>query len=165
MTQQTLRRVSLSVPPESDDAVSNLFETVFLLPAVAVHDLRTNRSTISVFLRRKPRWRETKDQMRDGLRTLRLCGLSIGAGLPRLRKTPPQDWAHAWKRHFRPLRIGEKLLIKPSWTKVKARRDEATIVLDPGLSFGTGQHPTTRFCLEALVSFQKIDIRQSMLDI
>jgi ribosomal protein L11 methyltransferase len=55
-------------------------------------------------------------------------------------------------------------LIQPSWSKRRARKGQAVIVLDPGLSFGTGQHPTTGFCLEQLVARRKEDTTQSFLD-
>ena len=61
-----------------------------------------------------------------------------------------EDWAESWKRHFQPIEIGDQLLIQPSWSKRRARKNQAVVVLDPGLSFGTGQHPTTSFCLREL---------------
>src|SRR5262249_3273167 len=64
-----------------------------------------------------------------------------------------EDWAESWKRHFRPVEIGSRLLLKPSWSRRRPRKNQVLLVLDPGLSFGTGQHPTTRFCLEQLVAF------------
>jgi ribosomal protein L11 methyltransferase len=51
--------------------------------------------------------------------------------------------------------IGDALLIKPSWSKRKARKDQKLIVLDPGLSFGTGQHATTSYCLSEIVRLQQ----------
>jgi ribosomal protein L11 methyltransferase len=65
-----------------------------------------------------------------------------------------EDWAEPWKLHFKPVEIGDALLIKPSWSKRKPRKGQAVIVLDPGLSFGTGHHPTTAFCLGAIVKHQ-----------
>ncbi len=60
------------------------------------------------------------------------------------------DWAEAWKAHFHVLRIGRRLVIKPSWRRHHREEDEVVIDLDPGMAFGTGLHPTTRLCLEAL---------------
>ena len=60
------------------------------------------------------------------------------------------DWAEAWKAHFHVLRIGRRLIIKPSWRRHHREEDEVIIDLDPGMAFGTGLHPTTRLCLEAL---------------
>ena len=76
-----------------------------------------------------------------------------------------EDWAESWKRHFRPLTVGPRLLVKPSWSQRQGRKGQQLVVLDPGLSFGTGQHPTTAFCLWQLVTWRRDDIRQSLLDI
>ena len=56
-------------------------------------------------------------------------------------------------------------MVKPSWSGLKPRKGQAVVVLDPGLSFGTGQHPTTAFCLEQLVSHRRRAEPQSLLDI
>jgi ribosomal protein L11 methyltransferase len=61
--------------------------------------------------------------------------------------------------------IGDTLLVKPSWSRRLPKRGQAVVVLDPGLSFGTGQHPTTRFCLEQVVACRKPGQVQSFLDI
>ncbi len=60
------------------------------------------------------------------------------------------DWESAWKVHFTLLKIGSKLVIKPSWIDYEPEPHEVVIELDPGMAFGTGYHPTTRMCLEAL---------------
>ncbi|MBQ7003624.1 MAG: 50S ribosomal protein L11 methyltransferase [Oscillospiraceae bacterium] len=58
------------------------------------------------------------------------------------------DWANNWKQYFKPLPIGEKLLIKPSWEALPEGNDRIVLEIDPASSFGTGQHHTTRLCLE-----------------
>jgi ribosomal protein L11 methyltransferase len=68
----------------------------------------------------------------------------------RTRLVDEADWAEAWKAHFHVLRIGRRLVIKPSWRGHRRTADEVVIDLDPGMAFGTGLHPTTRLCLEAL---------------
>jgi ribosomal protein L11 methyltransferase len=52
--------------------------------------------------------------------------------------------------HYHPVRIGKRLLIRPLWTEVPLQPDDVEIALDPGMAFGTGTHPTTQLCLEAL---------------
>ena len=69
---------------------------------------------------------------------------------PTVRKLPYENWAETWKKHFPIQRIGKRMVIKPTWKKYRARPGEIVIELDPGLSFGTGQHPTTRFCLRMI---------------
>jgi len=61
-----------------------------------------------------------------------------------------QDWAEAWRQHWQPLRVGQRLVVKPSWCDFQARPQDVVIELDPGMAFGTGTHPTTRMCLELL---------------
>jgi ribosomal protein L11 methyltransferase len=60
------------------------------------------------------------------------------------------DWAEAWKSHFPVLRIGKRLVIRPTWRRHRGRPGDVVLSLDPGMAFGTGLHPTTRLCLAAL---------------
>jgi ribosomal protein L11 methyltransferase len=69
---------------------------------------------------------------------------------PVFRAVRQEDWASAWKQHYAPLRIGRHLLICPAWETVEPRPDDVLIKMDPGMAFGTGLHPTTRMCLEAI---------------
>ena len=71
--------------------------------------------------------------------------------------TPPvvnvvrnEDWANNWKVHFKPVRIGERLVIKPTWEEYHTLPGDLVIQIDPGMAFGTGAHPTTRMCLESM---------------
>jgi len=66
------------------------------------------------------------------------------------RSASVEDWAEKWKEGLEPLEIGSTLAIKPSWCEYKAEVGRTVIELDPGLAFGTGHHPTTSMCLEAL---------------
>jgi ribosomal protein L11 methyltransferase len=107
---------------------------------------------------------EVREEILTGLRRIKNCGLKIGAGKIKVAKVRREDWAESWKRHFQSIEIGGTLLVKPSWIKRKPRKTQAVVVLDPGLSFGTGQHPTTAFCLNEIVRRRKTEI-QSFLDI
>jgi ribosomal protein L11 methyltransferase len=78
---------------------------------------------------------------------------------PTFRKLQDKDWANAWKTHYRPFRIGNKIWIQPSWLEAKEAQhgsedgvhpDDVVLTLDPGMAFGTGLHPTTQMCLRAL---------------
>ena len=70
-----------------------------------------------------------------------------------------EDWANNWKQYFKPLKVGEKLVIKPSWEDYNEDGDRIILEIDPASSFGTGQHHTTRLCLELLEkSLSKDDV-------
>lgn len=82
----------------------------------------------------------------------RLATLPLGVSLPRLRyaEVGEADWAEEWKRFYHPFRVG-RLLVQPSWEPAAdVGPEDLVITLDPGRAFGTGQHETTRLCLDAL---------------
>jgi ribosomal protein L11 methyltransferase len=76
-----------------------------------------------------------------GLRTI---------GHLRTRIVHEEDWADAWKAYFPVLRIGRRIVIRPTWRRHRRRPDDVVIAMDPGMAFGTGLHPTTRLCLAGL---------------
>jgi ribosomal protein L11 methyltransferase len=61
-----------------------------------------------------------------------------------------EDWATAWKRHYSVMRLGRRWVIKPQWQEYAPQPDDRVIEMDPGMAFGTGQHPTTQLVLELL---------------
>lgn len=69
---------------------------------------------------------------------------------PTYRTVAEEDWAEAWKAHYHPVRIGRRVLIRPVWVPLEIGPDDVEIALDPGMAFGTGTHPTTQLCLEAI---------------
>ena len=68
----------------------------------------------------------------------------------RVRECREEDWANAWKDYYGIQRMGERIVIKPSWLQYEPREGDVILDLDPGMAFGTGLHPTTRLCLAAL---------------
>lgn len=60
------------------------------------------------------------------------------------------DWASAWKRHVRVMRIGRRIVIRPTWRRHRRAPGDVVIAMDPGMAFGTGLHPTTRLCLAGI---------------
>ena len=88
------------------------------------------------------------NDVRDALGHLQAFGLGpIGELVA--REIKEEDWLESWKAQFTPLRIG-RFLVRPTWSDAPVDRDLIEIVLDPGMAFGTGLHPTTQQCLIAL---------------
>lgn len=88
-------------------------------------------------------------EVAEALGHLQAFGLrTIGALQTRL--VHEADWAEAWKAFFPVLRIGRRIVIRPTWRRHRASADDVVLALDPGMAFGTGLHPTTRLCLAAL---------------
>ena len=73
----------------------------------------------------------------------------IGSGEVAVVQVNEQDWANEWKKYYKPQRIGNRLVIKPTWESFEAQPGDLVIELDPGMAFGTGTHETTRMCLIA----------------
>jgi ribosomal protein L11 methyltransferase len=71
-------------------------------------------------------------------------------GEVRTRRIRDEDWADAWKAYFPVLRVGRRLVIRPTWRRHRRQPDDVVVAMDPGMAFGTGLHPTTRLCLAAL---------------
>lgn len=78
---------------------------------------------------------------------------------PAYRIVYEEDWAEAWKAYYHPVRVGQRILIRPLWVEVETQPDDVVLSLDPGMAFGTGTHPTTQLCLEALETAVKPGIK------
>jgi len=76
--------------------------------------------------------------------------LEFGAKEVTQSEVPEVDWAEAWKQFFVPRRVGNQFMVVPSWTEFEPEPGDLVITLDPGQAFGTGDHPTSRGCLELL---------------
>jgi len=98
--------------------------------------------------------------MGDGL-VKRLEGLK--SALSRLNLSPApevntrtvveEDWANAWKAYYKPVRVGRRLVVKPSWEDYSAGEGDLVIEMDPGMAFGCGTHATTSLCLRLLEKY------------
>ncbi|HLB44327.1 MAG TPA: 50S ribosomal protein L11 methyltransferase [Candidatus Limnocylindrales bacterium] len=69
-----------------------------------------------------------------------------------------EDWAEAWKQHFPVMRVGHRLVIRPTWRTHEPAPTDVVISLDPGMAFGTGLHPTTRLCLAGIEAWADSDL-------
>jgi len=93
--------------------------------------------------------REATRAVRVALGHLQAFGLRP-IGELEVRVVHESDWAEAWKSHFPVLRVGRRLVIRPTWRRHRRAPDDVVLSLDPGMAFGTGLHPTTRLCLEGV---------------
>jgi len=163
---RSLWRISVQVSPQADEAVTEWLRRLYGDSVSSYADFQSGRTTVTVYLDSKRRWTASvhKD-LRQHLHQLKASGLTIGTARISFGKIRRQDWAESWKRHFKPLKIGSKLLIRPAWNRGPRRKNQVSVKIDPGLSFGTGQHPTTAFCLAQLVARRREGTPQSFLDL
>lgn len=166
MKRSVLWKISVATTPEAEDAVTRLLERCCRQPVSSYTDAETGGVAVSVYAPTRSDWSEARQRgLVSGIRQIASSGLKLGTGQISLKRIRNEDWAESWKLHFRPLVIGPKLLLKPSWSRRRPRKGQAVVVLDPGLSFGTGQHPTTAFCLRQLVARRRSGESQSCSDI
>ena len=77
-------------------------------------------------------------------------GMDLGTLKVTSREVDEEDWANNWKAYFKPVKIGDKLLVCPTWEETEDEGARAVLRIDPGMAFGTGAHHTTRMCLELM---------------
>ena len=106
-----------------------------------------HKMVVKTYLKPGPRGRRTQRQIEEGLWRLRLL---YAMPEPVTRAVREEDWAHAWKRHYKPMRIGRRVLLTPAWEEPETLPGDVVVRLEPGMAFGTGLHPTTRLCVAAL---------------
>lgn len=159
-----LWQTSIRTTQEAEEAVVVLMERVFGQSSSAYTSAETKATTTTIY-DSKPLSATRREELRAGLRKIEACGLSVSPGRILTRKLRHENWSESWKKNFRAIEITSDLLIKPGWSKQRARKGQVVVVVDPGLSFGTGQHPTTVFCLEQLVKARGARKQQSFLDI
>ena len=80
-------------------------------------------------------------------------GIDIGEGSVSLGQVNEEDWANEWKKYYTPTKIGEKLVVKPTWEDYEVQDGDLVIELDPGMAFGTGTHETTTMCMRELEKY------------
>ena len=160
-----LRHVGVETNSLAEDAVSAVIEHLTGVTPGIHTDVQSGRVTVSAYLPLPDaRTAPLRAELREALAALAGHDIDPAPALVRIRKVPARDWAESWKRHFKPIEIGSRLLVKPTWNRRRARSGQAVLTLDPGLSFGTGQHATTRFCLAEIVRFRSNAPNQSLLD-
>jgi len=64
-----------------------------------------------------------------------------------------ENWATSWKAFYKPEKIGDRVVVKPSWEEYQEQKDDVVVEMDPGMAFGTGNHPTTAMCIRALEEY------------
>jgi ribosomal protein L11 methyltransferase len=94
---------------------------------------------------------ETVDEIKEAINSLIVHNIDIGLNKVTISEVNEEEWATAWKKYYNPVKISEKFTIVPTWEEyTPVHSDELIIELDPGMAFGTGTHPTTVMCIQAL---------------
>ncbi|MFM8427385.1 MAG: 50S ribosomal protein L11 methyltransferase [Chloroflexota bacterium] len=106
----------------------------------------TGPITVRAYLEVNDQLEETRQKVEESLYYL---GMITPVPTPTYKQIADQNWMEAWKQHYKPILIGERLLILPAWLESPDPK-RIPIKIDPGMAFGTGTHPTTQLCLELM---------------
>lgn len=108
--------------------------------------------TVRAYLPQDEQLEDKRARLAEALWHLGQLAAQSGLSLPEpeFRFVAESDWAETWKEHYRPLRVGRRLVVAPAWLAPEAAPGDVLVRLDPGMAFGTGTHPTTQLCLAAL---------------
>ncbi len=90
------------------------------------------------------------EMIREKIKLLPTYGIEIGEGSVNITEVDEEDWANSWKQYYKPAKVGEKIVVKPTWEEYEKNEDDIVIELDPGMAFGTGTHETTTMCIREL---------------
>ena len=153
----SLTVVSCAVPEAAVDGLFELIDAELFTPT-AWFDVEKQTCRVDVFL-------EDATQAFAVQTALTQAGETLGLSLtPTLGTLARSDWAESWKRFFHVEKISARVVVRPSWEAYQAEPGECVILLDPGLSFGTGKHATTQACLKFLDGLATENPHRSVLD-
>ncbi len=111
-------------------------------------DLDTGVARFSAYFETEAEAAEAAETLRTAVEEWREAGVTLSA--PVIKPLLKEDWTEVWKRHFAVQRISPTLVVRPSWLEHVAAPGETVLHVDPGMSFGTGAHETTQFCLKTI---------------
>lgn len=126
---------------------------------------REDEVLIKGYLPNEPQSHDKIQQIRNSMTELlkKDLGIDLGKGTIELSNVKEEDWANNWKKYYKPHKIGNKVVIKPSWESYVPEKGDIVLELDPGMAFGTGTHETTSMCIELLEN--KISPQTRLLDV
>ncbi|RHW38584.1 50S ribosomal protein L11 methyltransferase [Lysinibacillus yapensis] len=115
------------------------------------NDFPTSGVVVKAYLPASSFLVETVEELKLAITNLENFDINLGDNLFSITEVNEEDWATAWKQYYHPVKISERFTIVPTWEEyTPVNTDELIIELDPGMAFGTGTHPTTVMCLQAL---------------
>ncbi len=118
----------------------------------SLNRLKTAETKVTFYLTDNAEGRETLLLVKSELERAKALDTDniLGRLCVEINSMQQEDWENGWKKYFKPFTVGEKLIVIPSWEKIPDGNTRKVLTIDPGMSFGTGQHHTTRLCIEAL---------------
>ncbi|MDF2944347.1 MAG: prmA [Herbinix sp.] len=138
--------------PITEEEKKRLF--IDILPELKEDDGSAN---VSFYVDTEEDVEDLLSNVKEGLKELSEF-IKVGSGNITITETEDKDWINNWKEFFKPFRVDDTIVIKPTWEELTDRKEEDLIIeIDPGTSFGTGAHETTKLCIVGLKQYMKQD--------
>jgi len=169
--------VQIKTTPEAEEAISNIFyevgvEGVVIESPNDLMILKNNEimwdyvderllemdpeiSIIKAYINETEEVEEMIFQVLDRIKKLPSYGLEPGSCELTITKVNQEDWANSWKKYYKPVKVGNHFIIKPTWENYFKAEDDIIIEIDPGMAFGSGLHETTQLCISNLERYVK----------
>ncbi len=141
--------VELSIAEEFGEGVSN-FLTEHGAAGIEELEGDLQRVKLRTYFRQDGGERRILQALHRYLKSLKKIAPEIPLARIKTASLPEQDWGENWKRFFKPVRVTSTFVVKPPWSKIRLKRDQIPIEINPGMAFGTGTHATTILCIRAL---------------
>ncbi|MBP8986150.1 MAG: 50S ribosomal protein L11 methyltransferase [Syntrophobacterales bacterium] len=151
--------IAISTPPQLVDALSNfltesgakgVFQEEVLEEARNVTDEPAETEELKAYFAANPANEKKIAAIHKYIDSLSEIFPDLKKPSVKTQLISDADWGEQWKKYFKPIRLAENIVIKPTWERYTPLHREIIVDIDPGMAFGTGQHASTRMCLEAM---------------
>ncbi|MBF7096864.1 50S ribosomal protein L11 methyltransferase [Alkalibacter mobilis] len=170
--------VQIKTTPEAEEAVSNIFyeegaegvviespNDLFIMKKnnplnwdyydESLLEMDPETTIIKGYLNETTDYFEQINSILDRLKTLPSCGLNPGSCELTITEVNQEDWSNSWKKYYKPVKVGNNFIIKPTWENYYKEEGDLVIEIDPGMAFGSGLHETTQLCIGNLEQYVK----------
>ncbi|MFA5634377.1 MAG: 50S ribosomal protein L11 methyltransferase [Anaerovoracaceae bacterium] len=158
LQEKGISGVEIEEPQTYSDLLDkqNIFDWDYIDPAL--EELKEISPSLTFYTDDTPEGIDLLDDVLQEIRIMHIERVEV-AGVS------DEDWKHKWKEYFKPTRITDRIVVKPSWEPYEKTSEELVIEIDPGMAFGTGTHPTTTLCIKLLGRYISEESPSAVLDI
>jgi ribosomal protein L11 methyltransferase len=142
--------VAIEDPKDLEKTWDSKFGEIY---ALNPNDYPKEGVIIKAYLAVNDNLQATIEEIKKNVAKLVSFNIDIGLNEMKVTKVNEEDWATAWKKYYKPIKVSNKITIVPTWEEYEKSNEELIIELDPGMAFGTGTHPTTIMCIQALEKY------------
>ncbi len=153
LTEEEKREMFIDIMPEQTEAYDGRAKVSCYIPMEGAETAGVRNSGTEISAPPKLEISKLLQDIREELNRIEEF-MDVGAKTITLERLDDSDWLYQWREYFKPFRLEDNIVIKPTWEPLKDRRPEDIVIeIDPGIAFGTGSHETTRLCIRQLKKY------------